>query len=646
MQHARLDWTENGQPLSASFGDIYFAREGGMAETEAVFLAHNGLPERWQDKFRFTIAETGFGTGLNLLTTARHFVATTDTQVLRFVSVEKFPLSLADLCRAHEALPPELADWAQALQAVYPPALPGLYRLWLHPRIELWLMLGDAIDSYASLDAALGVNAWYLDGFAPAKNPDMWSDALFAQMARLSAPGASLATFTAASFVRRGLEAAGFVMEKVAGFGRKRDMLRGRLPARPAQVTAVHKPWLPLSRPLPAGAEVAVVGAGIAGATTARQLAEAGFAVTVLEAAEQPATAASGNLAGTLLPVMDRGHGPYAQWYWQAWLAARHWLAQQQDSTLGQLCGGGKWTDVTERMAEWRDWVEGLAAPGWLGVQSAQDFAASTGVQVAAGGIHLPQAGWLAPRRVVAQLLLHPAITLQLASPVRAMTAVDGGWQLHWGTGQKQTFAGVVLATGADTARLLPDWGGFLQRNKGQVSHLPASAWRTPPHAVLSFGGYATPLIDGISCIGATFERDRPLGLNDAGHEHNLALIRKALPDALQPHASAVGGHTAYRVMTADHLPLVGPLVAVDAYQQVVGEGPLYPDQCPPADSSLLPGLWLNVGHGSRGLSSAFLAAELLCAQMSGGVSPVQASLRDALHPARVLFRHLSRQMR
>lgn len=223
FHHAQLDWDEQGRPLSREFDDIYFSPTSGFDETHHVFIAGNDLARRFAELPAggcFCIGETGFGTGLNFLCAWQLFeqCAPADAR-LHFVSVEKFPLTRDDLRRAL-ALWPQLAPQAAQLLDQYMAIHPGFQRFNLAAgRVVLTLLVGDALDGLPELDAQ--IDAWFLDGFAPAKNPEMWSPALFTQLARLSRSGTSLATFTAAGFVRRGLTEAGFAIKRVRGFGKK-----------------------------------------------------------------------------------------------------------------------------------------------------------------------------------------------------------------------------------------------------------------------------------------------------------------------------------------------------------------------------------------------------------------------------------------
>ncbi len=283
FQHAQLDWDENGQPLSRAFGDVYFSRHSGLNETRHVFLATNRLAERFAalgDGEVLCIGETGFGTGLNFLCAWQLFerVAPAGAR-LEFVSVEKFPLAAADLRRAL-ALWPELAPWSEALLGQYLAVHPGFQRLaFAGGRVGLTLLLGDALECLPQLDAR--VDAWFLDGFAPAKNPDMWSPVLFAELARLSAPQATLGTFTSAGFVRRGLVEAGFAMQRVPGYGQKREMLSGTYQGPPAN--AGLSPGTHAPRPTPGAARHWWSAAAWPAAPARASLAARGWQVTLIE---------------------------------------------------------------------------------------------------------------------------------------------------------------------------------------------------------------------------------------------------------------------------------------------------------------------------------------------------------------------------
>lgn len=219
-QRAELTWREEGVPVSSRFDDPYFSDQNGLEETRHVFLAGNDLPARFGPGFH--VAELGFGTGLNLLATWAAWEQSGQDGPLRFTTFEAFPMAPADMARALKAFP-ELSPWAARFLAGWG----GTGALDLGS-LRFEMVAGDARATLP--DWAGRADAWFLDGFAPAKNPELWGDELLAQVAQHTAPGGTAATYTAAGFVRRGLEAAGFAVERIPGHGRKRHMTRARMP--------------------------------------------------------------------------------------------------------------------------------------------------------------------------------------------------------------------------------------------------------------------------------------------------------------------------------------------------------------------------------------------------------------------------------
>jgi len=223
-------------PYSEAYGDIYHSAYGGPAQARHVFLGGNDLPGRWRGRERFTIVETGFGLGLNFLVTCAALLADTGAPAsLHYISAEKHPFAKDDLAAAL-ARYPELAPLAGELAAAWPAPVAGVHHLKLaRGRVELTLLFGDAVEMLGGLDAR--ADAFYLDGFAPAKNPELWSAAIARELARLAAPGATLATWTVARTVRERVAGAGFAVEKRPGFGRRREMLAGRYAGSASLVT-------------------------------------------------------------------------------------------------------------------------------------------------------------------------------------------------------------------------------------------------------------------------------------------------------------------------------------------------------------------------------------------------------------------------
>lgn len=230
--------SDKGAPRSKEFDDVYFSALDGLAESRYVFLKSNNLPAAWVDQDDFVICETGFGTGLNFLAAWSLFRETAaEGKRLHFISFEKFPLKASEITEYLDPWADQFPDLLDELAQRYPITIPGFHRVEFDDGTLLTLIFDDINDAMPRLEAK--VDCWFLDGFRPASNPDMWSDTVFENMARLSKRGASFATFTAAGFVKRGLNDVGFEVEKIAGFGRKREMLIGRFNKKPDQGGAI-----------------------------------------------------------------------------------------------------------------------------------------------------------------------------------------------------------------------------------------------------------------------------------------------------------------------------------------------------------------------------------------------------------------------
>lgn len=223
---AAISWEAGDTPVSTLFDDPYFAREDGRAETRHVFLAANGLPQRWQARPRFTIAELGFGTGLNFFETLSTWQRAPGLcREMTFVTFERYPMTAEDLARAIAPWP-DLMSHVEHLLQHWPPLAGATRQAVSFADVTLELHLGDANEALPAWSGS--ADAWYLDGFSPAKNPELWQPELMTAVYAHTAPGGTFATYTAAGQVRRGLSDAGFHVSKIPGYGRKRDSLAGR----------------------------------------------------------------------------------------------------------------------------------------------------------------------------------------------------------------------------------------------------------------------------------------------------------------------------------------------------------------------------------------------------------------------------------
>ncbi|NRF69973.1 FAD-dependent 5-carboxymethylaminomethyl-2-thiouridine(34) oxidoreductase MnmC [Aquincola sp. S2] len=614
LQPARIVFSDGEPPYAPDFDDIYHARAGALEQAQHVFLRGNRLPERWQRQPRFTILETGFGLGNNFLAAWQAWRdAPARSERLEFISIEKHPPRREDLARAHAAAPDALRPLAEALLAAWPPLTPDLHTLAFDAgRVRLRLVFADIADALPELIAQ--VDAFFLDGFAPARNPAMWDRHRLRQLARLAAPGATAATWSVARELRDGLSSAGFVVERAPGFGGKRDMTIGRFAPR-------HPASPPPGRRASSALQVAVIGAGLAGGGVARALAAEGLSVAVFEADAAPAQQTSGNPAGLFHGIVHRDDGPHARWLRAAALRMQQLLAPliadgQVRGAFGLLRGERDGDaaamqallDEDAWPAEWVRIARANGAPAWF----------------------YPGGGWAAPVDLVAHWLATPGIALQLGMRIERLQRAGDQWQLL-GSDDRiiATVDAVVLANAADATRLLGDPGWPLESVRGQLSIVRGAPADLLPQPVAD-GGYALQLPDGRVLCGATSQAgDDDPRVRAADHDDNLATLQR-LSGWTAPDDCWIEGRVGWRLQTQDRLPLLGPVPIEHASSPLPNQARLIERR---------PGLYVATAYGSRGLTHAALAGEVLAAWITGAPMPVPARLLDAVDCARYLAR-------
>ena len=573
----------DGTPYATAYGDIYHSAGGGPAQARHVFLAGNDLPERWRRRRRYVILETGFGFGLNFLVTWQAWRR--DPQHcsrLHFVSVENQPFALEDLRVLHERYP-ELGREAQALHASWPMLVPGAHRLEFDGgKVVLTLFFADV---KVVRDLRLAADAIYLDGFSPAKNPDMWSYALMRAISRLAAPGTTAATWSVAAQVRDALERTGFAVEKRKGFASKSEMLvasyRGRASIRRA----------------PASRSVSVIGAGLAGAAVCERLCARGWEATLYERHAEPAQEASGNLAGTFHPLMTPDDSVFARLTRAGFLySLANW--SKLANVRWDRCGVLQLARNEKEEASQRAAMAALAPPLEYAQYVTRDEASRhAGVPVAASGLWFPEGGWVRPPELV---------QAQLEACGQRLKRVFGN-ELKSLPPERP----IVLATAADELQRVPH--ARTRRVRGQVTYIPAERIDAPRVVVLR-GGFVLPPVEGICVVGASYDlEDDDAAVRADSHAANIERLERILPALNAPELAPLEGRVAFRAVVPDRLPIVGEIA---------------------------PGVYCAIAFGSRGLVWAMLAAELIASMLEGEPLPIEGRLVDALSPAR--FRRAS----
>lgn len=575
-----LDWPDsqnNAAPFARDHGDVYFSGEG-LSEKRTVFLTGCDLPEAWAGREHFTVGELGFGTGLNLLALwdlwRRH--RPSPTARLDYLSFEGALIPKDAAARTHAAWP-ELGELSQQLLARWPDRARGFQRIALAHGLTLTLAVDDIAASLPQ--ARAHIDAWFLDGFAPSKNPAMWLAETLAHVARLCAPNARAATYTVAGEVRRNLDAAGFAVAKMPGHGRKKERLEARLITSPVALPQPPK-------------RVTIIGAGIAGACAANAFLRRGCEVTVIDRAAEPGAGASGNPIALVMPRLDAADGPTARALVEAWLYARRFypaLGQDAAQPLDAI-------HLPRGEKEQQRFAKLLADPP-LDDAILQPF--EQGIQ------HLGAIA-IRPRMALAHLLEGAA--LRFNTDVGSLSELDADL--------------VIACAGMGLADLAGVEAPPLTGRLGQLESMRSAG---PPNAIAD-GGYAVEAF-GQLVFGATFEAaNGEPRVTDAARAQNLETLARLRPD-MQP--GEITSRAAIRATTQDRLPFAGL--------------PPNKEKAPDGTPAPLSPLRLIGGLGSRGFLWAPLLAEIVASEALGEPSPVEASVAECLDPGRFLARAAKR---
>lgn len=668
ISNARLQWSADGEPRSELFDDLYFSTDNGLAESRYVFIHQNRLPHRWQDHNQpnFVIAETGFGSGLNFLASCVEFsrFCQSNPQArlkrLHFISFEKYPLSRQDLARAHQRWP-ELAELTAQLQQQYPPAISGCHRLMFNEgQIILDLWFGDIKDTLPTLASTTAgiVDAWFLDGFAPGKNPDMWQPAMFKQMARVAKADSTLATFTAASDVRRGLAAAGYDIVRVKGFGKKRQMITGSFTeVNVTQRQITNPPWF--DRPASSTAQdITIIGGGIASAAAAIALVKRGKNVTLLCKDAQAALAASGNRQGGLYPLLSANQDPLSQLYStgfgfsQVLVKSLVALGHAIPHGLNGLLQLGYTNDLQQRhhnIVTKGGWPKELVER--VSMEQASDLA---GVPLTSPALYYPDAGWVNPQSYTRALLseaerlsgasFHGTFTMEFDVTINKLIPAEQGWLLEDAHKQQRQADTVILANGHHMLDFEQCQGLPLYPTSGQVSHVPGTPVSKRLKTVLCYKGYMTPAHEDNHCIGASFVQERTdMELTRQEQQENLDKLRDCTdaPWAQDLNDDEIAGKVGVRLSARDHLPMVGAVPKLSETAECYGDlqKGKRPSTYPTAP--YYTNLYMIGVLGSRGLCSAPLLGEILASQIGDEPQPLSQSLLNGLNPNRYWIKQL-----
>jgi tRNA 5-methylaminomethyl-2-thiouridine biosynthesis bifunctional protein len=653
---ATINWID-GQPFSVQHDDVYYSKDGGIGQSEHVFINGNDLIQRFgalKVNDVFTIGETGFGTGLNFLTTLCAFEQYAPKGAhLHYISCEKHPLTPLDLQQALERWD-TLAPYTKQLIRQYPILTPGHHHLdFKDLNVKLTLMLGDAFACYEQLllsgDSSIeshfklgAVDAWYLDGFAPKKNESMWSEPLIACIAMLSSQGSTLSSYTAARVVKDLLSDYGFDVLKKPGFGPKRHMICAVFSeSKPHRLKKRETPWHVSKPTKPQQKSAIILGAGLAGVTIANTLAQRGWQVTIIDENNEAAFRASAVPQAVLFPKLSAFRSPLTQVMLQSFIYAHNYYQALigQEPSLGVLNGSillamnDKELKAQESLTEW------LSVYPLLGrLLTAKELSSLAGIELHHSGLYIPLSGWMNTPKLCAHLLNDKAITLKNNVCIKALTQVGNHWQLG------DDLAEVVVLANSHHAKQFAQTSHLpLKCIRGQLTKIKENAMSKHLVIPVCGEGHVLPSFNGAHLTGASYDLGvslpaiKPLddlaNLKKLGHIAGEGVFGEDILD----------NWSDVRASTPDYLPLVGPAPMEQAFLSKYMTLSTNANRWIPSIGEYYPNLYVFAGFGSRGLTTIPYCAEWLSASINGEISGIPRSILHALSPARFLRRKIVR---
>ncbi len=660
MQYTNLAWRE-GLPYSEHFDDIYYSpgteqNRSGAGEFNHVFFKHNDLPQRWHNSDTPVIAELGLGSTLNCLLTIREWLRycagsnQSRTKTLHYIAIERYPLSLESirlLLSSYE----DLAPYCDELLDNYPPAVATTHiRRLFNNRVVIHYKFMDVLQALSS--TRLNVDVWYLDGFSPAKNPEMWSQSVFEKIAQNSHSGTSCSTYTSAGFVKRNMQSAGFHVEKVSGYGKKREMLVATLQREEKAAETgdrvfnfKEKPWFRLSSRVKSPAQKAtVIGAGIAGLSVAHALVKRGWQVTVIDKHKEVAGEASSNLAAIVYPRLSLNNDIDTGFYLAAYCYALYCLStlQQQGSSekfwydhgLLQLMDKKRLTGILQKY------------------QLNEDFSALFEGELPAfkndkkqAYMFYKKAGVVIPEKLCAAIRDDCAGNLQLLhSEVSYLSQKGKYWQCFNGSDLIDQSEVLIVATGSQLNRLDLTVDFPVENVRGQMLGLTLQPASRYIDISINDQVYITPAIDGLHYLGGSYSRNDENLLPETKDTLSLLDAVNNVYPQLFVEDSVNKIWTGIRSMSKDRAAIVGAVPDSDFFKQE------YSDLCNGNMKNLykaarcLPGLYVSAAHGSRGFTQSFLCAEIIASQINAEPAVVSDKVLDYLNPSRFIVNNLKRR--
>lgn len=600
---------KDGVLYSDKFDDTYFSRSSPFDESSHVFISL--MDEIWDRQGSFIVGELGFGVGLNFINLAKKFSKT--DKKLHYVSIEKYPFSRLELKEIWANLS-KFPNLSSKLIKKYPKFRDGLVRIHFSKNIVLDIYFGDALKALSEFEFKADV--WFMDGFAPSKNPDMWSLEICERLANLSKIGTLLSTYSVAGVVRENLTKSGFSVEKLKGFGSKKEMLKAKFESENLSLNDTC-----FARPSTInGKNALVIGAGIAGLATAFKFQRAGFSVKVAEKRDEVALNGSGNLVGALTPLITQKGVNLGKMHLRAFLMANKFY-KKFGKSFCKFSGSREFAFSKELENRYKNSIFSL--------NSSTPYPS----------IFIKNAASVRPKHICD--FLAKSLDISLNFELENLEKVENGYKVYFKNGKIIETDIVVFCMGSQSEELFGVNSRFnfddsvaISSVRGQVTHIKE---RVKTKFPLSARGYICPAYKGVQVVGATYDRklyfDEPRFMDDA---RNLESVSEFLGDK---KVTVIGSRVGYRSYSGDRFPIIGALVDTKWFKEHY-KG-LHWGKEPAVLPKFKDGLFINTAHGARGLGTAILGAELILDYVLERPFCIEKTLKNELHPARFLIRKL-----
>lgn len=611
---------KSGTPYSQKFGDFYFNTDSFSGESEYVFIS--AVDEIFNQKESFIVAEAGFGVGRNFLNLAKKFKKSDKN--LHYISIEAFPLDKESLAEIYK----NLGIRGRNLLKKFPPLINGLHRIEYAKNITLDLYFGDIDQALDELDFKADV--WFMDGFSPAKNPDMWSKNVFKKIARLTKIGGILATYTSAKSVNEAMSEAGFCVKKIAGFGRKREMIRAKLENLDDKIKEFY-----LKRGISksSGKSVLIIGAGIAGLVSAFKLSRLGFSVVVAEKNESVGLNGSGNFTGVAEPLITKKGVKLGDMHIHAFLLAKNFYKKELPKSLIKFTNAKEFAYDDELFRRYES-IEESEIYEFLREDKPYP------------SVLIKDAALAKPHKICKFL----AKNLDVKCGFEFVNFSKNGEKFlsEFKNGEILESDILIFTMGSHSEELFGkgqnpkiclDESMQISSVRGQTTTIKKSVKTSLP---LSAKGYICPAIGGLQLIGSTYDRgDYNENISDMDNAKNLANISEFIDKKTKILGSKVG----FRSYSGDRFPIVGAFVS-DDFSEVFKDLPWSKKKELDRFPSYKPNLYINAGHGSRGLCTAILGAEIVCDLILNRPLCLPKSLFNEISPNRFLIRKLKKGLK